>query len=163
MRLMRAALPFVVVSFVTFNSPAARADDANCPAGSRQKTEAGLTWCEPSVCEADANCGTGEVCRPVALCVEIGTMTGDAGQRLMVRQRCGADKSCPQTTTCSDMRRCVSRADAEKMVAQAPPAEPAKHSCGCEVPRKAGASLPYVSLAGLVVAVIGSRRGRPRK
>jgi len=153
---MRVA-PLLVLAVLASTSAAA-ADEANCPAGSSSKTESGLTWCEPSVCETDTNCKTGEVCRPVALCVEIGTMAGDAGKRLMVRQRCGADKSCPSTTTCSDMKRCVSKAEADKMApapAASAPAAPAKKGmCSVGVP---DTSLAPLGLA-LGLALVARRR-----
>jgi hypothetical protein len=160
---MRAAPLLAFATLVTVSSLAV-AQEENCPPGSSHKTESGLSWCEPSVCEADTNCPTGEVCREVPLCVEIGTMTGDAGKRLMVRQRCGVDKACPQTTTCSDMKRCVSRAEADKMAPpDAPPAAPpAKKSCGCHVPGAPTTGFEGAALAAVAIAVAGARSLRRR-
>ncbi|MBS2019747.1 MAG: hypothetical protein JST00_43190 [Deltaproteobacteria bacterium] len=154
----------------------ARADD-DCPAGSKYKTEGEFKWCEPTVCDSDAQCATGEVCRPVALCVQIGkvdTKPGqDAGQRLITTQRCGEDKACPSTTVCTEKSRCVSRAQADKMsgltVKAAPSAsaggaggEPAKKSCGCGVIGAHGGETFGLALGALGVALALARRGRRR-
>lgn len=163
-------------------SGVARADD-ECPLGSVQKSERGETWCEPTVCDNLTNCPTGSLCRPVALCVEIGTLTeppgtkSDAGQRLLVRQRCGADKSCPQRTTCSEKTRCITRAQAERAhlvsvpggggsAASAAPAASAaspssapKKACGCDVPGSSGGGLGAGALALLGIVAVIARRG----
>jgi MYXO-CTERM domain-containing protein len=149
----------------------ARADD-ECPLGSTQKSESGATWCEPSVCDQDTQCPTGSVCRPIALCVEIGTIENktpgilsDPVRRLLVRQRCGADKSCPQKTTCSDKGRCITLAQADKAGlmtaagADAGAAAPApKKACGCHVPGTSGGERGGAALAMLGILVIGARR-----
>jgi MYXO-CTERM domain-containing protein len=153
----------------------ARADD-ECPLGSTQKSESGATWCEPSVCDQDTQCPTGSVCRPIALCVEIGTIENktpgilsDPVRRLLVRQRCGADKSCPQKTTCSDKGRCITRAQAEKadLSASAPAADAGaaapgtsapKKACGCHVPGTSGGERGGAALALLGMIAIGARR-----
>jgi len=165
----------VVVSVVLGAAGSAHAQE-ECPLGSTQKSESGQTWCEPTVCDQDEQCPTGSVCRPVALCVEIGTLDQapgvktDAGQRLLVRQRCGADKSCPQRTTCSDKGRCITRAQAEKAGLTASPSagdagaaarggEPApKKACGCDVPGSSGGELGGAALAMLGAVAIGARR-----
>lgn len=160
-------------------SGVARADE-ECPLGSVQKSESGETWCEPTVCADDTQCPTGSLCRPVPLCVEIGVLPqapgtkSDAGQRLLVRQRCGADKSCPQRTTCSEKSRCITRAQAERAnllsvatpsasaaSAGTPPAGGAgtpKKACGCDVPGRSTGDVGGAALALLGVAVIASRR-----
>jgi hypothetical protein len=146
--------------------------DVECPLGSVMKTDNGQTWCEPTVCEVDHQCPTGSVCRPVPLCVEVGVLeqspatSDDAGQKLMVRQRCGADKSCPQRTTCSDKSRCITRAQAEKAnllapagaASAAPAPEPPKKACGCHVPGAAGGQVGGAGLAMLGAIAIGARR-----
>jgi len=165
----------VVVSVVLGTAGTALAQE-ECPLGSTQKSESGQTWCEPTVCDQDTQCPTGSVCRPVALCVEIGALDpapgvkSDAGQRLLVRQRCGADKSCPQKTTCSDKGRCITRAQAEKAGltaptasagdagASAPAAGEPKKACGCHVPGTSGGELGGAALAMLGVLAIGARR-----
>ena len=155
-------------------SRVARADDS-CPLGSTEKTEAGFTWCEPSVCDGAAACPPGSVCRPVPLCVEIGTLDAGSpgGARLLVRQRCGANKSCPQNTTCSEKDRCVTRAQADKAgllvltdAGAAPAAEgaaaPKKSACGCSTP---GAHLGEGEggvPALLALVALGARRRRAR-
>jgi MYXO-CTERM domain-containing protein len=167
----------VVVSFVLGALGVARSASAQeeCPLGSTQKSEGGSTWCEPTVCDQDTQCPTGSVCRPVALCVEIGTLDqapgtkSDAGQRLLVRQRCGADKSCPQKTTCSDKGRCITRAQADKAGLTASPAaggdagasgapEAPKKACGCHVPGTSGGELGGGALAMLGIIAVGARR-----
>jgi hypothetical protein len=134
------------VLFVSLSAANARASD--CPPGSVFKSQDGYSWCEPTVCENDGQCNPNEVCRPVPLCMQVGTLTadaatlGDAGKRLVVTQRCAPDKTCPQTTVCSDMSRCVSKNAADKMglltASSATPASgtdagagAAKKSCGC--------------------------------
>lgn len=156
-------------------SPAYALDD--CPAGSIPKSEEGFSWCEPTVCGAAAPCGANEVCRSVPLCLQVGsvghdaaTVAGDAGKRLVATQRCAPDKSCPSTTTCSDLPRCISKAVAEKMGVLADPATASstnaggsetgkKSACGCDVPGHAHGSAG-VALAGLVVAAALGRRAR---
>ncbi len=125
---------------------AVETDPSDCPPGSVNKTENSMTWCEPSVCENDANCLPNEVCRPMALCVQIGTIAGDGGatannkqSRLIATGRCAADKKCPNTTTCSDKSRCIEKSKADKMgiltpaasASAAPAADAKKSSCGC--------------------------------
>src|SRR5688572_33464475 len=117
MRAMRTiALPLAAL-VVAFALPA-RADD--CPPGSKSRSENGFDWCEPTVCKDDGNCGANEVCRPIAFCMQVGSLAqdaatmGEAGQRLVVTQRCAPDKKCPGTTTCSEMGRCLSKTQAEK-------------------------------------------------
>ena len=163
-----------VVLAVMAVAGAARAEDP-CPLGSTEKTEGGFTWCEPSVCDADSQCATGSICRAVPLCVEVGALDaskGDAGgARLLVRQRCGANKSCPQNTTCSEKSRCITRAQADKAglaaaspnaaaapSATAAPGDPPKKACGCDVPGTRGGELAGSVLAMLGLVVIGARR-----
>jgi len=154
----------------------ARADE-ECPLGSVSKSESGETWCEPTVCDDTAPCPNNLLCRPVALCVEIGTLPqapgtkSDAGQRLLVRQRCGADKSCPQRTTCSDKGRCITREQADRAglltagaasSGTAPTTAPAaaKKSCGCDVPGSSGDGLPTSALAFVGAALVVACRRR---
>lgn len=171
------ALLGVAIATVLFAAPnAARADD-DCPPGSTHRSVDGYTFCEATVCESDGNCGTGEVCRPVALCLQIGTLdrdgaalSGGLDKRLVVTQRCGPDKSCPQNTVCSDKKRCLARAAAEKMgilsaapsAAPGAPGEPGKRACGCTTPgaRTKSATVAMASLAGLALAVAARRRRR---
>ena len=167
----------VVASVLLGTAGTARAQE-ECPLGSTPKSEGGQTWCEPTVCDETAPCPGGLVCRPVALCIEIGAleqapgMKTDAGQRLLVRQRCGADKSCPQKTTCSDKGRCITTAQAEKAGlltpskatdgGASPPAPDApKKACGCSVPGTSGGERGGVALAVLALVAIAARR-RPR-
>jgi MYXO-CTERM domain-containing protein len=136
----------VLVATVTVAWPApANAQQDTCPAGSLWKTKDGEGWCEPTICDSDAQCPTGEVCRPLSLCVEIGKLdpkNPDAGAALMARQKCGENKSCPQNTTCSEKSRCMSKATADKLglLSTSPPSAasrddaPKKRSCGCDVP-----------------------------
>lgn len=172
---------FAVATALTLTSvtTVARADD-ECPPGSKYETEGEFKWCKPTVCETDVQCATGEVCKPVPLCVQIGRVESkpgqDAGSRLIALQRCGEDKQCPNTSVCSsEHSRCVSRAQADKMgginakaapngsapSGSAPPAggEPAKKSCGCSVVGMPGGELAGV-LAAAAVALTLSRRSR---
>jgi hypothetical protein len=170
----RAALVLLSLALVTTAARTARADD-DCPLGSSEKKESGFTWCEPSVCDADNQCPTGSVCRPVPLCVEIGAVDGGgaaAGARLLVRQRCGVGKACPQNTTCSEKSRCITLAQADKAgltsvtpgsSASATPAssEPPKKACGCDVPggRTGGGGAALLLVAGATV-IAARRRAR---
>ncbi len=171
----------VVVSVVIGTAGAARAQE-ECPLGSTSKSENGATWCEPTVCDETAPCPAGLVCRPVALCIEIGALDQapgtktDAGQRLLVRQRCGADKSCPQKTTCSDKGRCITQAQAEKAGLLKPSSttdagaagaagatDAPKKACGCHVPGTSGGELGGAALAMLgMIAIAARRRTRAR-
>ncbi len=150
----------------------------DCPPGSSARSEGSFTWCEPSVCVNDGQCRPDEVCRNVALCMQVGkTDTGgpsvakDAGaQRLVATQRCGPDKTCPDTTVCSDMGRCLAKTTADKMglltpaasAAPASSADGAKASggkCGCSTPgaRDVGGGLA-LGLAVVALGVLGRRR-----
>jgi hypothetical protein len=146
-----------------------------CPLGSVEKTEGGQTWCEPTICDLDNQCPVGSICRPVALCVEVGVLEAsptaktDAGQRLLVRQRCGLDKACPQRTTCSEKGRCITRAQADKAGLTAAPGTDGgggaptdgaskKKACGCHVPGTSGGELGGSALALLGAIAIGARR-----
>jgi hypothetical protein len=170
-----------VVASVLGVPVSARADD-ECPLGSVQKSESGETWCEPSVCDDTAPCPNGLLCRPVPLCVEIGVLPqapgtkSDAGQRLLARQRCGADKSCPQRTTCSDKSRCITRAQADRAnlltvpgastsaSAGTPPAgatsDAPKKACGCDLVGRSSNDLGAAALSLLGVVAIVARRRR---
>lgn len=155
---------------VTTNT--ARADD--CPAGSKFKTQDGYSFCEPTVCLNDGQCAPDEVCRPIGLCMQVGTLdtkTGltDAGQRLVVTQRCAPDKTCPQTTTCSEKERCISRVAADKMGLLTPPAANGatsttpekKSSCGCEaVGSSGGAGRGALAIAAAALVLLSRRRRR---
>jgi hypothetical protein len=159
---------------------AAAAED--CPPGSLYRSMEGFSWCEPTVCQADAQCAPNEVCRSVGLCMQVGALTqdaatlgGDAGKRLVVTQRCAPDKTCPQATVCSEMGRCLSRATADKMgiLTTASSASPAssdktpaapgekKSACGC---RAVGASVHgtdrTIPLAPFAFLAVGAS-GRP--
>ncbi|MBX3188851.1 MAG: hypothetical protein KF819_17665 [Labilithrix sp.] len=171
---MRAhvAMLVAVVSSAWASTASAQPDD--CPPGSIPKSEGSAQWCEPSVCDSDAQCRAGEVCKPMPLCVQIGTIvpagatTARAtGERLVATHRCGADKRCPDTTTCSEKSRCISRAQADKMGLLAPSAstaspEPAKKSCGCRVPggSSEGSIGIVLALAGGSLAIQMRRRRR---
>lgn len=142
----------------------ASADD--CPLGSTEKKENGVTWCEPSICQTDTQCPTGMLCKPVSLCVEIGTVdkaAGDAGNRLIARQRCGENQSCPQNTTCNTAGRCLSPTQASSLPvpassAAAPTEAPKKSSCGCEL---AGSPTPFGGvLAAIAFGTFVARRKR---
>ena len=166
----------LVVTLLFATPSAARAED-DCPPGSVHKTQEGFTFCEPTVCTNDGQCNPHEVCRKVGLCMEVGTLADaadvDAGKRLVVTQRCAPDKTCPQKQTCSDLTRCVSKSDAQKMgilhLEAAPSAtaapgsavEPKKSACDCNVaaPSRSGAG---AVVAGLGVVVLGMRRRRSR-
>jgi hypothetical protein len=171
-RLLPVSVFACAFSATLLHGTVARAQE-DCPPGSVHKAQDGFTWCEPTVCENDSQCTGGEVCRPVALCVQVGTVTkGDTGQRLVVTQRCAPDKKCPATTVCSDMGRCVPKAVAEKMgltnapaasASAAPSGTAAKKSCGCDVP---GAKAPGTSTgiaAFFACAIVAIRRRRPRR
>ena len=97
------------------------------------------------------------------------------GQRLLVRQRCGANKSCPQNTTCSEKSRCITRAQAERAGMLTPSAasgasapatggasEAPKKACGCHVPGTSGGERGGAALAMLGVLAIAIRRSRAR-
>jgi len=177
MRAMRALTLPLVLAFSLLS--AAAFADVDCPVGTKKKTEGPNEWCEPVVCLTDAQCGAGEVCKPVPLCIEIGTVKNaagqDAGQRLMARQHCGPDRACPSSTTCLDGSRCISKAEADKLgllapapsaSAAAPPA-PSDKKCGCSVvgaPSSSGAIWASLACAALGAVAIAARRrqGAPR-
>jgi hypothetical protein len=151
----------------------------DCPPGSIAKSEGGFDWCEPTVCLNDGQCSPGDVCRPIAFCMQVGTVQpdaaalGDAGKRLVVTQRCAPDKKCPGTTTCLEMGRCLSKSTAEKIglldsapapSSSAPTGEPAKKSsCGCDVPgngQRGSVAIASLVGVGLVITVRRKRRSR---
>jgi hypothetical protein len=162
---------FVAVATVLFIARPAQALD--CPPGSTARSHDGYDWCEPSICENDSQCMP-NVCRPVALCIQVGALTSDAaalsgaGKRLVATQRCAPDKSCPQTTVCSEKGRCVSKVDAERMLSLKPaasaapgPATETKSKCGCEAVGVATGAQGGIAAAAL--AVVTWRRARARK
>jgi len=153
-------LSLLAATSILLTALPAMADD--CPPGSLFKNQDGFSFCEPTVCVNDGMCNPNEVCRPVPLCMQVGALTTDASsqsvdasKRLVVTQRCGPDKQCPQSTVCSDMSRCITKAQADKMgllnagssgagtpgtspaaSSSAAPTEGAaakKSACGCEV------------------------------
>jgi len=173
----RLSLLTLVLLAISCLARSAHAED-QCPLGSTEKTEAGFTWCEPSVCDADNQCATGSVCRPVPLCVEVGAVDAGkagsaAGARLLARQRCGANKSCPQNTICSEKSRCITLAQADKAgltttasaSASASPAagDAPKKACGCDVPGTRGGELAGSLLAIVGLAAMGTRRRTRRR
>ncbi|MBX3210243.1 MAG: hypothetical protein KF764_34745 [Labilithrix sp.] len=184
MRIARSLLVAACVLSTTLLASAARADD-DCPPGSVHKAEDGFTWCEPTVCANDGQCKPNEVCRPMSLCLQVGTL-GDAGavdggQRLVVTQRCVAGrvpdepKSCPQKQTCSEMSRCVTKAAAEKMglldVASAPTAsapagagdEAKAPRCGCDAVGARTKTAEGALAFGLAVSLLAARCTRTRR
>jgi MYXO-CTERM domain-containing protein len=168
MRLLIATLAFGGISLASSVAFA----DVDCPAGTKKKSEGTNEWCEPSVCLTDAQCLPGELCKPVPLCVEIGTVKGtatspDGGQRLMARQKCGPDRSCPASTSCLDGLRCITKPEAEKMgmlssavpsASSAPAAEGKK--CGCRVAGAPSPAAPSLLLASVAIAALAGRRRR---
>jgi len=170
------ALPVLAFSLSASLLSATAAFAADCPPGSVSRSQDGYSFCEPTVCQNDGQCNPEEVCRPVALCMQVGTLDvdaatlgGAAAKRLVVTQQCAPDKSCPQTTTCSDMGRCLSKGTAEKLgiltktdAKTAPaPADAAKKACGCGVVGTDHASGGFLAvLAGVVVATTRAARGR---
>lgn len=172
-RVLSKAAPGLALVGALLCSPAARAQQDQCPPGSTWKAREGAGWCEPSVCDSDAQCSAGEVCRPLPLCVEVGKLDpkapGDAGAALMARQRCGENKSCPQSTVCSDKSRCISKAQADKMGLLTAPAGSAsaapnggakKSACGCTVPGSAPGTTGLFALACVGALVVIARRAR---
>jgi hypothetical protein len=173
---LRRALALFTLTALTASAHVARADDT-CPLGSTERREAEFTWCEPSVCDSDIACPKGSICRPVPLCVEIGAIDAGSseagGARLLVRQRCGANKACPQNTTCSEKGRCITLGQADKAgltnlsptssaasgSASAPtPSEAPKKACGCDVPGRSGTGFAGAMLALAGVVAVGARR-----
>jgi MYXO-CTERM domain-containing protein len=178
MRPALVALLTVCAVFSASSAARARAED-DCPPGSVYRTQDGYSFCEPTVCDNDGQCNPAtEVCRPIALCMQVGTLDpkkttlqGDAGQRLVVTQRCAPDKTCPQTTVCSDKGRCVSKAVAEKMgiltvssatQSQKPASGSEKRSCGCRVVGggNGDTTAGFLASAGVAAIAIGRRRRR---
>lgn len=179
MRRSLAGLAQVLVAALVLSIPVTARAEGDCPPGSVHKSEDGFSWCEPTVCTNDGQCGPSEVCRKVGLCMEVGTLADaanvDAGKRLVVTQRCAPDKTCPQTQTCSDLTRCVARSDAQKMgilhLEAAPSAtaapgsavEPKKSACDCNaVGRSQGGTGAALAGIGAVALVLRQRRSRAR-
>jgi hypothetical protein len=140
-----------------------------CPPGSTKKDEGGFSWCQPTVCDNDAQCAP-NVCRPVGLCMQIGSLNEpgepDGGARLMATQICQEDKQCPTKQTCSQMKRCVTQAQADKLTTSPPPAAPEtkKSSCGCSaigLPAE-GAESALAAFALSALLVRARRRGARR-
>ncbi len=163
-----SGLAFVATTFVAASAFAAPPED--CPPGSVGKEEGAFQWCEPTVCLTDADClGGKQVCRPMPLCVEIGNVAdGATGKRLVVHNKCAANKECPAQTTCLEGNRCMDKEAADRMGilvadAGAPPEPPKKSICGCSVPGVATSDLAWlgpVALAG--VALLRRRRSNAR-
>jgi MYXO-CTERM domain-containing protein len=167
-------------------SPGLAAPPTDCPPGSVGKEEGSFAWCEPTVCRTDAEClGGDRVCRPIALCLQVGALDPDASlkagpsedaeKRLVVTGRCApSEPRCPADATCSDMGRCVARAEAQRLGLLAPAAPNASASaastsdtgkppprCGCDVPgvRAPSRAAALVAL-GVGLALLVRRRRR---
>lgn len=186
----RIALGSCALALVTVLAASARAETAtaptDCPPGAVGKAEGSNAWCEPTVCETEAQCTPGQVCRSVPLCVQVGTIEKkdggpslapdkNAGNKLMAVGRCGPDQKCPESTVCNEKKRCVDRAASDKMgpvsAASASPSAsagatstatpPAKSSCGCDVVGAPGTFGGAGALAlGALAIVVGRRRAR---
>jgi len=166
-----------ITGLVLFSTVAARsawaAPPTDCPPGSVGKDENGFQWCEPTVCVTDADCNDkSKVCRPMALCVEVGTLAAEAGagpKRLVVRSQCApSDKKCPSQTTCLEGNRCMGTADAERMgllVDAGTTAEaPRKSVCGCSLPgAKTESHGAFGALALGAVALLRRRQRRANR
>jgi MYXO-CTERM domain-containing protein len=163
-----------ITGLVLFSTVAARsawaAPPTDCPPGSVGKDENGFQWCEPTVCVTDADCNDkSKVCRPMALCVEVGTLSAEAGagpKRLVVRSQCApSDKKCPSQTTCLEGNRCMGTADAERMgllVDAGTTAEaPRKSVCGCSLPGAKTES--YGAFGALALGAVALLRRRQRR
>lgn len=180
MRLPLAACAFSLC-LATSGFALAASPPIDCPIGSTGKAEGENTWCEPSVCETEAQCSPGQVCREVPLCIQVGTLDkADAGAklaaptagstRLLAISRCGENRKCAADAVCSDKKRCVDRGAADRMTAPLPmpstassaaAPEAKKSACGCHTPgapqRGTGAAL----LGGLLALGLVVRRRRP--
>lgn len=162
----------VLATVLLFASNASAETFVDCPPGSSKKEEGSYSWCQPTVCENDTQC-TPDVCRPVGLCMQVGSLNKpgepDGGARLIATQICQEDKQCPTQQTCSLMKRCVSKAQADKLADGAPaetPAEaPKKSSCGCEAVgvRDARGPAGVAAFALSALLVRARRRGARRK
>jgi MYXO-CTERM domain-containing protein len=181
---MRFLVAAQVVSLCLLSSVGALAASppTDCPIGSTGKAEGENTWCEPSVCETEAQCSPGQVCRTVPLCIQVGTLDkSDAGPklaapaagstRLLAISRCGENGKCAADAVCSDKKRCVSRGEADRMTAPLPmpsaassaaPAEGKKSSCGCSTPGAPHRGAPAAVLGGLLALGLVVRRRRSR-
>jgi MYXO-CTERM domain-containing protein len=184
------AAPLAVAAFLALTlgalAPARASLPTDCPPGSVGKEEGTFAWCEPTVCRTDADCMGGDrVCRSLPLCLQVGALdpdaslkggaSPDAAKRLVATGRCApSEPRCPSDSTCSDMMRCLSRADAQRMgvpepaapkpsASAAPVSETGKPPprCGCDVPgarTSAGGAGLLLAALGLVAA--GRRRRR---
>lgn len=182
MRPWTFAAPLAILLFAA--SPGLAAPPTDCPPGSVGKEEGSFAWCEPTVCRTDAEClGGDRVCRPIALCLQVGALDPDASlkagpsedaeKRLVVTGRCApSEPRCPADATCSDMGRCVARAEAQRLgllELAAPKASAASASdsgkppprCACDVPgvRAPSRAAALVAL-GVGLALLVRRRRR---
>lgn len=136
----RISLALSLALSMSLAAGTAFAQQETCPPGSTWTSQGSAGWCQPSVCAVDMDCKSGEVCKPIPLCVEIGkTEPGSDGGVLMARQKCGENKSCPSSTVCSDKGRCLSKDAAEKLgLLGATPGKTdgsaPKKACGCKTP-----------------------------
>src|SRR5262249_14446621 len=117
--------------------------------------------------------------RSIPLCVQIGTLQHDAAaltdasKRVVATQQCGPDKSCPSSTVCDTMTRCVARTVADRMgilstspsaggsaPATATEGDAKKSKCGCRVVGAPGPSSGYGFSLALVMLGVIARRAR---
>ena len=89
----------------------------DCPRGSFNRNTHSGTWCEPTTCTDDSDCGSAQVCSldAIALCTETQTVpcggrggfgTGCTETRTTVHHPCGANDGCA-LGTCETVRRCA--------------------------------------------------------
>lgn len=174
---MSRAILFVALLVL---APIASADDLppppeSCPPGSVGYSEHAGQWCVPTICAGEAECGSGEVCREVALCVveEEYALGGNIPQdppprrtRRVARGEC-IDGACPSGGECRRARRCAAGSDhapAEEATPETSEEEASEDASdgGCQVapgPRPA----PLALLLSIVLAIAYVRERQARR
>jgi hypothetical protein len=186
-----ASAGFVAGWLVVSISLSARADvvgaaPSSCPFGGVPSTCHGGPHCALAGCNSDAECGGGQSCRAVDVCVGVVNCAGLIGpgedpsmyERATVEGACGA---CPADTVCQSAKLCAPNEQSPSTGGNGPSptngsggaSSPTNGSggasstsgdskddggCSCNVGRRAGTGAPLLLAGGLLLAARAQRR-----
>lgn len=177
--------PLLAWTVVSLLPSVARADaidgpPSDCPPGSIGESSHSGSWCEPSVCERDADCakrdrsGNGKHrfrCEEAALCVEHTRSERWRGsgieERDIARRACAADGTCVRPEQCVTAKRCVLVDDRRSAAREGRDegdrergSSPSARGCGCSIPGDPRGAAIGVGLAIAGLALVRRRRER---
>jgi hypothetical protein len=134
-----------------------------CPAGSTDAFCHGPPTCRPRTCTTQSQCSAGEVCAPVALCIDTNTC-GGLGPTTSVTNvvgPCDASGGCAMGS-CSTMSVCIAGSVADGGSIDGGTAPQHATYCGCRAGTRGGSAVALVAMA-LAGSVVARRRGSRRR